>query len=134
MTATASTSGNDGTTVSTAEDVRATPSAPSPSSHTPLMTIISAVIVQITMVSMNGSSSATWPSVEGSLVLTAEWAIEAEPMPASLEKAARWNPTMSTPTTPPLMTSGLNEPETMSPKAPGTFSRFARMTTRQASR
>ena len=106
MTAIASTLGNHGTTVSKAEEVRATPSTPSPSFHTPLMTIVSAVIVQITMVSMNGSSSATWPSVEGSLVLTAEWAIEADPMPASLEKAARWKPTISTPTTPPVMPLG----------------------------
>ena len=83
------------------------------------MTIASAVIVQITTVSMNGSSSATKPSVAGSLVFTAECAIEAEPMPASLEKAARWKPTISTPMTPPATLSGLKAPVKMAPKAAG---------------
>ena len=53
------------------------------------MMITKAVIVQITTVSMNGSSSATMPSLTGSSVLAAEWAIAAEPIPASFENTAR---------------------------------------------
>ncbi len=48
-----------------------------------------AVIVQIITVSTKGPIEATIPSLAGKRVLTAEWAIEAEPTPASLEKAAR---------------------------------------------
>ena len=70
------------------------------------MTMVSAVIVQMMTVSMNGSSRATKPSVTGRRVLTAEWAIAAEPSPASLEKAARWKPTMSTPIAPPATPVG----------------------------
>ena len=44
------------------------------------------------MVSIKGSSKATIPSLTGSLVAAAECAIEAEPTPASLEKAARRKP------------------------------------------
>ena len=51
-----------------------------------------AVIVQITTVSINGSNKATIPSETGSLVLAAAWAIDVEPTPASLEKAALLNP------------------------------------------
>ena len=58
-------------------------------------------MVQMTTVSMNGSSNATIPSRIGYWVRAAEWAIAAEPAPASLENAARWNPTTSTPTKPP---------------------------------
>jgi hypothetical protein len=65
------------------------------------MMITSAVMVQITTVSMNGSSSDTKPSVIGSLVRTAEWAMAAEPMPASFEKAARRKPWMIAPMMPP---------------------------------
>ena len=61
------------------------------------MTIVSAVIVQTMTVSMNGSSRETKPSLTGCRVLTAECAIGAEPTPASLENAARWKPTISTP-------------------------------------
>ena len=50
--------------------------------------ITNAVIVQIITVSMKGSSKATTPSLAACLVLTAEWAIAAEPTPASFEKAA----------------------------------------------
>jgi AGCS family alanine or glycine:cation symporter len=50
--------------------------------------ITSAVIVQITTVSINGSNKDTIPSETGSLVLAAECAIEADPTPASFEKAA----------------------------------------------
>ena len=65
----------------------------------------SAVMVQITTVSMKGSSSETKPSVMGSLVRTAECAIAAEPTPASLEKAARLNPWINAPTMPPATPS-----------------------------
>ena len=52
----------------------------------------SAVIVQITTVSIKGSNNATIPSDTGSFVLAAECAIEAEPTPASFEKAALLKP------------------------------------------
>ena len=68
---------------------------------TPEMVMTSAVMVQITTVSMKGSSSETTPSVMGSLVRTAECAMAAEPTPASLEKAARRKPWISAPTRPP---------------------------------
>jgi hypothetical protein len=58
-----------------------------------------AVIVQITTVSINGSNNATKPSEAEYFVFTAECAIDAEPAPASLEKAALLNPTKSTPIT-----------------------------------
>ena len=51
--------------------------------------MVSAVMVQMTTVSMKGSSRATKPSLTGWRVLTAECTIGAEPTPASLEKAAR---------------------------------------------
>ena len=52
------------------------------------ITITKAVIVQIRTVSINGSSNATKPSEAEYFVLTAECAIDAEPAPASFEKAA----------------------------------------------
>ena len=55
-----------------------------------IMTI--AVIVQMTTVSMKGSNRPTSPSEAAYFVLTAEWAIAADPAPASLEKAALRNP------------------------------------------
>ena len=68
----------------------------------------------------------------GSLVRTAEWAIEADPTPASLEKAARLNPWISAPIAPPATPSGLNAPVTMAPKAAGTSVVLARMMTSAA--
>ena len=62
-------------------------------------------MVQITTVSINGSSKATIPSVTGSFVFTAECAMAAEPTPASLEKAALLKPCTNTPTKPPLAAS-----------------------------
>ena len=58
----------------------------------PVIIITSAVIVQITTVSIKGSNKATIPSETGSFVLAAECAIAAEPTPASFEKAALLNP------------------------------------------
>ena len=56
-------------------------------------------------VSTKGSSSATMPSRTGSSVRAAEWAMAAEPVPASLLKAARRKPWISTPTKPPTPAS-----------------------------
>ena len=53
------------------------------------ITITKAVILQIKTVSIKGSNKATKPSEAEYFVFTAEWAIEAEPAPASLENAAR---------------------------------------------
>jgi hypothetical protein len=58
-------------------------------------------MVQITIVSINGSSKATKPSDAEYFVLTAECAMDAEPAPASLEKAALLNPMTRTPIKPP---------------------------------
>ena len=60
-----------------------------------------AVMVQTRTVSMNGSSKATRPSEAEYFVLTAECAMEADPIPASLENAALLKPWISTPKTPP---------------------------------
>ena len=62
--------------------------------------------MQTTIVSMNGSKRATTPSSTGSDVLAAEWAIAAEPMPASFEKTARLIPIIKTPRNPPNAASG----------------------------
>ncbi len=96
------------------------------------MTMVSAVMVQTTTVSMNGSIIATRPSVAGRLVFTAEWAMGAEPMPASLEKAARWKPTIRAPMRPPATPSGAKAPTMMSETASGTAVTLVRMTKRQA--
>ena len=65
------------------------------------MIITKAVIVHITTVSINGSNRATRPSEAGYFVFTAEWAIDAEPAPASFEKAALLKPVINTPNKPP---------------------------------
>src|SRR5690606_35245956 len=108
ITATVSTYGNHGNTDAKAFEVATTPSEVlTPYSiilPSPLQIIITrAVMVQTTTVSINGSSKATKPSDAGYFVLTAEWAIAAEPTPASLEKAALWKPTIKTPNIPPVM-------------------------------
>ena len=94
----------------------------------PVITMTSAVIVQTTIVSMNGSSSATMPSREGWGTLAAACAMAAEPMPASFENAARWNPTTSTPRNPPPIARGLKAPVKMSLKASGTWLAFITIT------
>jgi hypothetical protein len=58
----------------------------------PVERMTSAVKVHTTSVSMKGSSPATTPSRTGSSVLAAEWAIGADPWPASLENSARFMP------------------------------------------
>ena len=65
-------------------------------------------MVQITTVSINGSSSATNPSEAAYFVFTAACAMDAEPAPASLENAARLNPVINTPSNPPSPACGLN--------------------------
>ena len=86
------------------------PTSAKPGSATAAVPITSAVMVQITMVSMNGSSSETTPSVTGSFVRTAEWAMDAEPMPASFENTARWNPMIRAPNAPPTTPSPVIAP------------------------
>ena len=86
------------------------------------MVMTSAVMVQITTVSISGSSRDTNPSVIGSLVRTAEWAMAAEPTPASFENAARLNPWISAPTRPPATPKPLNAPSKIWPKAQPTLS------------
>ena len=69
----------------------------------PVERMISAVNVQTTIVSMNGSSPATIPSRAGSSVFAAACAIGDEPWPASLEKMARFIPnTNAAPAVPPM--------------------------------
>ena len=59
------------------------------------------------------------------MVLTAECAIEAEPAPASLEKAALLNPTNKTPIIPPTpIALGLNASEIINPNASSTQLKF----------
>jgi hypothetical protein len=63
-----------------------------PRFQAPLSRITSVVSVQTTSVSMNGSRPATTPSRTGSSVFAAEWAMGADPWPASFEKSARFMP------------------------------------------
>ena len=77
-------------------------------------------MVQITTVSMKGSKRATNPSEAGYFVFTAAWAMEADPAPASLEKAARRKPVINTPKSPPSPAFGLNACEKIITKASST--------------
>ena len=78
----------------------------------------SAVIVQMTTVSRNGSSIETTPSEAARRVLTAACAIGAEPMPASLEKVARRMPQMNAESKPPVIAArGSKASVMMRPKA-----------------
>ena len=63
-----------------------------PESHTPVVIITRAVMVQMTIVSMNGPSIATMPSRTGSSTLAVECAIGAEPWPDSFENSPRLSP------------------------------------------
>ncbi|MPN35502.1 hypothetical protein SDC9_183000 [bioreactor metagenome] len=102
--------GNHGETVANAAVVSSVPFRLSGLAYKPDVIITKAVIVQITTVSIKGSSSATYPSVTGCCVLTVEWAMAAEPIPASFENAALLNPIIITPMTPPFIPSGVNAP------------------------
>ena len=85
----------------------------------PAIMITSPVMVQTSTVSMNGSSRATIPSLTGSSVFAAEWAMAADPAPASLLKTALWIPTTITPSRPPRPASKVNAFEMIVPKAAG---------------
>ena len=89
--------------------------------YTPLTTITSAVSRQMMMVSRNGSMSAAKPCDMGSLVRTVACAMGAEPTPASLANAARRNPWISAPITPPATACGAKASRTMVASAPGMF-------------
>ena len=60
--------------------------------HTPDERITKPVKVQMTKVSMNGSSRDTMPSAAGSSVRAEAWAMGADPWPASLENRPRLTP------------------------------------------
>ena len=84
-TAMVSTHGNQEKADSNAEEVSCTPALGSTDgSQVPVIMITNAVMVHTTTVSMNGSYSATKPSVTGRLVCTAECAIAADPTIFSL--------------------------------------------------
>ena len=67
-----------------------------------------------------GSNNATKPSEAEKLVFTAEWAIEADPAPASFEKAALLKPVIKTPTIPPTPAEGLKACLNIIPNASST--------------
>ena len=99
-----------------------------PGSTFPVIINTNAVIVHTKTVSINGSNRATSPSEAGYLVRTAECAIEAEPTPASLEKAALLNPCIKTPMAPPAIPIGENAPSKISAKAAPIISYLANPT------
>ena len=103
-----------------------TPLPASAGSYTVVM-ITNAVRVQITTVSMNGSSRATKPSLTGAAVRAAAWAMAAEPKPASLENTARRKPRIITPKAPPATPWGEKAPFQMAATAPGSASAFSAM-------
>ena len=105
--------GNQAKTVANAELVIWMPVPASGSFHAPVTTMTRPVMVHTTIVSTKGSSSATIPSRTGSSVRAAAWAMAAEPQPASLLKAARRKPWISTPTKPPKPASQENAADTM---------------------
>ncbi len=80
-------------------------------------------MVQTTMVSIKGSSKATTPSSTGWETLAAEWAMAAEPIPASLEKTARFTPIIRIPRNPPSPASKENALSKISTKAAGICSK-----------
>ena len=83
--------------------------------------------MQITTVSMNGSSRATNPSLAGCVVRAVAWAMAALPSPASLEKTARRKPMISAPIAPPAAPAGVNAPFQIAATAPGSRSAFRAM-------
>jgi len=112
-----STAGNHGNTVEKADDVIAIPLPTSGSRYAPVTTMTRPVIVQTMIVSMKGSSSATIPSRTGSSVRAAEWMIAADPVPASLLKAARRKPWINAPKNPPAPACHEKASDTMVPTA-----------------
>ena len=83
---------------------------------------------------MKGSHRATRPSVSGSSVRTLAWAMGADPMPASLENAARRKPCRITPSTPPCTPSGVNAPVRIEASAAGIAGTLLPITTSPANR
>ena len=81
--------------VTTATEAGSANAASASRSYAPLERMTRAVIVHTRIVSMKGSRPATTPSRTGSSVLAAEWAIGAEPCPASEENKARLMPHMA---------------------------------------
>ena len=96
------------------------------------MMITRPVIVQITIVSMKGSTSATTPSETGSSVFAAACAIGAEPWPASFENSPRFTPqimvSMNTPTPVPATPAvGLKASRKMIPNVGRSWSKLRAM-------
>ena len=73
--------------------------------HPPMGTVLRSVIIPAKGGDTLWASKDTSPSDAGSSVCTAEWAMDAEPIPASLENRARWKPTIIAPTMPPVTLS-----------------------------
>ena len=68
------------------------------------------------------------PSDAGASVFTAECAIDAEPIPASLEKSARWNPMTMAPSRPPEAACPVKASEITNDSAAGICSALRPMT------
>ncbi len=81
---------------------------------------------------MKGSNNAVMPSEAGLSVLTAECAIEAEPIPASLENSARWKPITMAPKMPPDAACPVKASETTKASAAGKCSALRPITTTAA--
>ncbi len=88
--------------------------------------------MHIITVSTKGPIEATIPSLAGKRVFTAACAIDAEPTPASLEKAALWKPTIITPIKPPIPALRLKAPFQICKTASGIKGRFITIITRAA--
>ena len=98
-----------------------------------MVTIITkAVIEQTITVSTNGPIEATIPSLAGNFVFTAACAIDADPTPASFEKAALWKPTIITPIKPPTTEVCLKAPSQIWPIASGIILKFIPSIIREA--
>ena len=106
--------------------VSATPSSPPPW-YTPVMTTAIAVSMHTPMESTSGSHRAVNPSVAGSFVFEALWAMPAEPTPAALENSARWMPMTATPMMPPVTPSAVKALVKIVEIAVGSASMFTRM-------
>ena len=109
-TTTDKTYGNHDIAVPNAADVNSAPFIPPPTLYRGLesevINITDAVIKQTIIVSMKGPIIATMPSLTGSSVFAAEWAIDADPTPPSLLKTALLTPVTKAPIKPPYAASG----------------------------
>ena len=98
---------------------------------------VSAVRLQITMVSMNTSKMPKKPCLTGLVSLVAAWAIGAEPRPASLKKQPRAMPLVMEveivmPNAPPSAASALKAPLKIMPKTWPMWLMLAKITTSEA--